>query len=41
MVLSGCAHAGIINTVTHARTVTGIEKVHAMYGRVPPDGSGL
>jgi 7,8-dihydropterin-6-yl-methyl-4-(beta-D-ribofuranosyl)aminobenzene 5'-phosphate synthase len=32
IVLSGCAHAGIINTVARACEVTGIEKVHAIMG---------
>ena len=32
VILSGCAHSGIINTVTHARRVTGIEKVHVIMG---------
>jgi 7,8-dihydropterin-6-yl-methyl-4-(beta-D-ribofuranosyl)aminobenzene 5'-phosphate synthase len=32
VVLSGCSHAGIINTVKHAQKVTGIEKVHAVLG---------
>lgn len=32
MILSGCAHAGIINTILYARKVTGIEKVHAVMG---------
>ena len=32
VILSGCAHAGIINTVLHATTVTGIKKVHAVMG---------
>jgi 7,8-dihydropterin-6-yl-methyl-4-(beta-D-ribofuranosyl)aminobenzene 5'-phosphate synthase len=32
VILSGCAHAGIINTVTYARKVTGIDKVHAVMG---------
>ncbi|MBW2650948.1 MAG: MBL fold metallo-hydrolase [Deltaproteobacteria bacterium] len=32
VVLSGCSHSGIINTVTHARKITGIEKVHAVMG---------
>lgn len=32
IILSGCAHAGIINTVYHARKVTGIDKVHAVMG---------
>lgn len=32
VILSGCAHAGIANTVHHAREVTGVEKVHAIIG---------
>lgn len=32
VVLSGCAHAGIINTVKHARKVSGVDKVHAVLG---------
>lgn len=32
VVLSGCAHAGIINTVLQAREVTGVEKVHVIMG---------
>ncbi|MFO7963419.1 MAG: MBL fold metallo-hydrolase [Desulfobacterales bacterium] len=32
IVLSGCAHSGIVNTVNHAREVTGISKVHAVMG---------
>ena len=32
VVLSGCAHAGIVNTVNYAREVTGIDKVHAIMG---------
>ncbi|HVO65404.1 MAG TPA: MBL fold metallo-hydrolase [Syntrophales bacterium] len=32
VVLSGCAHAGIINTVIHATAVTGMKKVHAVMG---------
>jgi 7,8-dihydropterin-6-yl-methyl-4-(beta-D-ribofuranosyl)aminobenzene 5'-phosphate synthase len=32
VVLSGCAHAGIVNTVNYAREVTGIDKVHAVMG---------
>jgi 7,8-dihydropterin-6-yl-methyl-4-(beta-D-ribofuranosyl)aminobenzene 5'-phosphate synthase len=32
VILSGCAHAGIINTVSYARQVTGIEQVHAVMG---------
>ncbi len=32
IVLSGCAHSGIINTVKFAREITGIEKIHAVMG---------
>lgn len=32
IVLSGCAHSGIINTVNFAREVTGIKRVHAVMG---------
>ncbi|MBW2675229.1 MAG: MBL fold metallo-hydrolase, partial [Deltaproteobacteria bacterium] len=32
IVLSGCSHSGIVNTVRHAMKVTGIEKVHAVMG---------
>jgi 7,8-dihydropterin-6-yl-methyl-4-(beta-D-ribofuranosyl)aminobenzene 5'-phosphate synthase len=32
IVLSGCAHAGIINTVARAREATGIERIHAIMG---------
>ncbi|NDV18846.1 MBL fold metallo-hydrolase [Pseudodesulfovibrio sp. JC047] len=32
VVLSGCAHAGIVNTVAHAQAVTGVEQVHTIMG---------
>ena len=32
VVLSGCAHSGVVNTVRYAKTVTGVEKVHAIMG---------
>jgi 7,8-dihydropterin-6-yl-methyl-4-(beta-D-ribofuranosyl)aminobenzene 5'-phosphate synthase len=32
VVLSGCAHAGIVNTVKHAQKVSGIDKLHAVMG---------
>lgn len=32
VVLSGCAHSGIINTAEYAREVTGINKVHVIMG---------
>src|SRR5688572_7784727 len=32
IVLTGCGHVGIVNTVKHAQKITGIEKVHAIMG---------
>ncbi len=32
VILSGCAHAGIVNTVRYAMKVTGIDKIHAVMG---------
>lgn len=32
VVLSGCAHAGIVNTVEHTRAITGVQRVHAVMG---------
>jgi len=32
VVISGCSHAGIINTVLYAKKLTGLEKVHAVLG---------
>ncbi len=32
VILSGCAHAGIVNTVKHIQGITGIKKVHAVMG---------
>jgi len=32
VVLSGCAHSGIINTIEYAIKITGIQKVHAVIG---------
>ncbi|MFC1858849.1 MBL fold metallo-hydrolase [Thermodesulfobacteriota bacterium] len=32
VVMSGCAHAGIINTVRYIRKITGTEKLHAVMG---------
>jgi 7,8-dihydropterin-6-yl-methyl-4-(beta-D-ribofuranosyl)aminobenzene 5'-phosphate synthase len=32
VVLSGCAHAGIVNTVEYARRITGTDRVHAVLG---------
>lgn len=32
VILAGCCHAGIVNTITHAREITGIDKIHAVIG---------
>lgn len=32
VVLSGCSHAGIINVLRHAQTVTGTKRIHAVVG---------
>ncbi|HEY7068082.1 MAG TPA: MBL fold metallo-hydrolase [Chloroflexota bacterium] len=32
VILTGCGHAGVINTVRHARRLTGIEQIHAVIG---------
>ncbi len=32
VILSGCAHAGIINTIAYAKKITGIDKIHAVMG---------
>ena len=32
VVLTGCGHAGIINTLDYARSITGVDKVHAIVG---------
>jgi 7,8-dihydropterin-6-yl-methyl-4-(beta-D-ribofuranosyl)aminobenzene 5'-phosphate synthase len=32
VVLTGCCHAGIVNTLTHARRITGVERVYAVMG---------
>lgn len=32
VIISGCSHAGIINTVLFAKKVTGIQKIHAVLG---------
>jgi 7,8-dihydropterin-6-yl-methyl-4-(beta-D-ribofuranosyl)aminobenzene 5'-phosphate synthase len=32
VIISGCAHAGIINTIRYAQQITGIAKVYAIFG---------
>lgn len=39
VVVSGCAHAGIINTIRHAQKITGIGRVYAVLGGFHLTGS--
>ncbi|MCX6674529.1 MAG: MBL fold metallo-hydrolase [Methanothrix sp.] len=32
VVITGCAHSGIINTIRHAQKITGVEKLYALIG---------
>jgi 7,8-dihydropterin-6-yl-methyl-4-(beta-D-ribofuranosyl)aminobenzene 5'-phosphate synthase len=32
VVITGCAHAGVINTVEHAKELAGTDRVHAVLG---------
>lgn len=32
VIITGCCHAGIVNTMNHARKITGVDKVHAVVG---------
>ncbi len=32
VVLSGCSHSGIVNTVAHAKKLTGVDEVHVVMG---------
>jgi 7,8-dihydropterin-6-yl-methyl-4-(beta-D-ribofuranosyl)aminobenzene 5'-phosphate synthase len=32
VVLTGCAHVGVVNTVKHAQRMTGVRRVHAIMG---------
>jgi 7,8-dihydropterin-6-yl-methyl-4-(beta-D-ribofuranosyl)aminobenzene 5'-phosphate synthase len=32
VILSGCAHAGIINTINYSKRITGIDKIYAVIG---------
>ncbi|KPK29433.1 MAG: hypothetical protein AMK69_06590 [Nitrospira bacterium SG8_3] len=41
VVISGCSHSGIINTIFHAQKVTGLRKVHAVLGGFHLTGSAF
>jgi 7,8-dihydropterin-6-yl-methyl-4-(beta-D-ribofuranosyl)aminobenzene 5'-phosphate synthase len=32
VIITGCCHSGIVNTMTHAKRITGVEKIHAVVG---------
>ena len=41
VILTGCGHAGIINTINYAKKITGIDRIHAIIGgfHLPADGA--
>jgi 7,8-dihydropterin-6-yl-methyl-4-(beta-D-ribofuranosyl)aminobenzene 5'-phosphate synthase len=41
VILTGCAHSGIINTVRYAQKVTGVDKVYAIMGGYHLSGADL
>jgi 7,8-dihydropterin-6-yl-methyl-4-(beta-D-ribofuranosyl)aminobenzene 5'-phosphate synthase len=41
VVMSGCAHAGIINTIKYGQKITGLEHVHAVIGGFHLSGSNM
>ena len=40
VILTGCGHAGVVNTINYAKQITGINKIHAIIGgfHLPADG---
>jgi 7,8-dihydropterin-6-yl-methyl-4-(beta-D-ribofuranosyl)aminobenzene 5'-phosphate synthase len=40
VILTGCGHAGVINTINYAKKITGLDKVYAVIGgfHLPADG---
>ena len=41
IILTGCGHAGIINTIKHAQKITGIDKVYAIIGGFHKENQSL
>jgi 7,8-dihydropterin-6-yl-methyl-4-(beta-D-ribofuranosyl)aminobenzene 5'-phosphate synthase len=39
VVVSGCAHAGIVNTVLYAREISGVDRLWAVVGGFHLDGA--
>ena len=40
VILPGCGHAGVINTINYAKKITGISRIYAIVGgfHLPADG---
>jgi 7,8-dihydropterin-6-yl-methyl-4-(beta-D-ribofuranosyl)aminobenzene 5'-phosphate synthase len=40
VILTGCSHAGVINTINYAKKITGLDKIYAIIGgfHLPADG---
>lgn len=32
VIITGCCHAGVVNTMMHAKKITGVDKIHAVVG---------
>jgi len=41
VIISGCAHAGIVNTINYAKQLTGIDKIYAVIGGFHLTGGGI
>lgn len=41
VVLTGCGHAGAVNTVVHAQRLTGVDQVHALVGGLHLSGTAF
>lgn len=41
VIISGCAHAGIINSIEYARQITGQKKIHALIGGFHLSGAAM
>ena len=40
VILTGCGHAGVVNTINYAKKITGVSRIHAVIGgfHLPADG---
>ena len=40
VILTGCGHAGVINTINYGKKITGVDKIYAVIGgfHLPADG---